>query len=159
MWYKIDINRFGVMLLPSALRRSRMYAFLKVLFCWFEKLQSEFNEYREDASKRLGLNGQVIYIEKALNDYFGFESKEIYISDVPSIQRTFYVPNDRDTVHIYDRNSLKVVYLPNGSENAQLKFIVNVPSILEDRIEDLRNIIDFNKPAGRIYTINFYDYE
>lgn len=159
MWYKIDINKFGVMLLPPVLRKSRMYAFLKVLLCWFGKLQNEFNEYREDARKRLGLNGQVIYIEKALNDYFGFESKEIYITDISSIQRTFYVPNDEDTAYIYDRDSLKVAYLSNGSENAQLKFIVNVPSSLEDRIEDIRNIIDYNKPAGRTYTINFYDYE
>ena len=159
MWYRIDINRFGVMLLPSALRRSRMYAFLKVLLCWFDKLQNEFIEYREGARKRLGLNGQVIYIEKALNDYFGFESKEIYISDIPSIQRTFYVPNNENTAHIYDRDSLKVAYLSNGSENAQLNFIVNIPSSLEGRIEAIRNIIDYNKPAGRTYTINFYDYE
>lgn len=159
MWYRIDIFKFSAMLLPPVLRKSRIFALLKVLVCWFAQLQREFLVYREDARQRMALNGQVIYIEKALNDYFLLQNPDIYISDISSFQRTFYVPQDENTAHIYDRDSLKVTYLSNGSENAQLKFIVNVPSYLADRIQDIRNIIDYNKPAGRTYTINIYDYE
>lgn len=159
MWYRIDIFRFAAMLLPPVLRRSRTFALLKVLVGGIAQLGSDFRAYRDDTGRRMALNGQVIYIEKALNDHFLLPDRTIHVSDIPSLQRTFYLPNGEDTAHVYDRGSPKVAYLSSGSENAQLKFIVNVPSYLASEINDIRNIIDYNKPAGRTYTINIYDYE
>lgn len=147
------------MLIPPVLRKNRLFSLVRALVSWFVLLQEEFEAYREDANTRMGLNGQVIYIEKALNDYFQLDPPLIYLSDIPSVLRMFYAPNEGNTAYVYDSDSLKVVYLPNGSENAQLKFIVNVPSSLSGRIEEIKNIVDYNKPAGRTYTINIYEYE
>ena len=159
MWYRIDMFKFSAMLLPPIMRKVKIFAFLKVLVSWFAQIQREFLAYREDARERMALNGQVIYIEKALNDYFLLQNPDIYISDISSFQRTFYMPEGQDTAFLYDSQSPKVTYISNESENAQLKFIVNVPSYLSDRIEEIRNIVDYNKPAGRTYTINIYNYE
>lgn len=159
MWYKIDIYKLALLILPLPLRKTRLFAFVKVLVCPFTDLVERFNQYRKNVNTRMAVNGQVIYIEKALNDYFLLPNKDIYISDISSLLRTVYLHNSSPTAYFYSENSQKKTYLSNGGENGQLKFIVNVPSYLSDRIQEIKNIVEYNKPAGRIYEIKIYDYE
>lgn len=158
MWYKIDIFKFAFLLLPPPLRKKKMFAFLKVLTLPISYLHDELMKYRDLCDSRLSVNGQVIYIEKALNDYFLLQNKDIYISDIEGIIRSAYLRNESPSNYFYNEGSNKHTYLHNGA-NGHLKFIVNVPSYLEDRIEEIKNIVEYNKPAGRVYTINIYDYE
>lgn len=159
MWYKIDIFKFAFLLLPPPLRKKKMFAFLKVLTLPISYLHDELMKYRDLCDSRLSVNGQVIYIEKALNDYFLLQNKDIYITDITGLYRSVYLRNESPSCYFYYKGSQKHTYLQNGTENVQLKFIVNVPSYLKDRIEEIKNIVEYNKPAGRVYTINIYDYE
>lgn len=162
MWYKIDIFKFAFLLLPPPLRKKKMFAFLKVLTLPISYLHDELMKYRDLCDSRLNVNGQVIYIEKALNDYFLLQNKDIYITDnnIEGIPETVYLYDEEDTpTYFYDEDSHNVTYLSDGEVNELLRFIVNVPSYLEDRIEEIKAIVEYNKPAGRLFDINIYQYD
>lgn len=162
MWYNVDIYKLGVYLLPPFLRKKRLYAFLCVFLYPFYWLCKEFKDYRKTSLQKLNVNGQVAYIEKKLNDEFELENREIYITDSGALK-----PNLSDlysdasvTMTVYPDNSEDVLYLESGNESVKSEdYIVNVPSFLEDQIERIRTLVEYNKPAGRTYKINLYDYE
>ena len=161
MWYKIDIFKFAFLLLPPPLRKKKMFAFLKVLTLPISYLHDELMKYRDLCDSRLIVNGQVIYIEKALNDYFLLQNKDIYITDynVEEITDTYLYDEGDPPTYFYDEDSVNVTYLSDGEVNDILRFIVNVPSYLENKIEEIKAIVEYNKPAGRLYEINIYQYD
>ena len=162
MWYNVDIYKLGAYLLPPFLRKKRMYAFLCVFLYPFYWLCKMFKDYRKTSLRKLNVNGQVAYIEKMLNDEFEFENREIYITDSDALK-----PNVADmyrdpsvTMTIYPESSEEKLYLESGDESIKSEdYIVNVPSFLADKLEVIKTIVEYNKPAGRTYKINVYDYE
>ena len=162
MWYNVDIYKLGAYLLPPFLRKKRMYAFLCVFLYPFYWLCKMFKDYRKTSMRKLNVNGQVAYIEKMLNDEFEFENREIYITDSDALK-----PNVADmyrdpsvTMTIYPESSEEKLYLESGDESIKSEdYIVNVPSFLADKLEVIKTIVEYNKPAGRTYKINLYDYE
>ncbi len=162
MWYNVDIYKLGAYLLPPFLRKKRMYAFLCVFLYPFYWLCKMFKDYRKTSLRKLNVNGQVAYIEKMLNDEFEFENREIYITDSDALK-----PNVADmyrdpsvTMTIYPESSEEKLYLESGDESIKSEdYIVNVPSFLADKLEVIKTIVEYNKPAGRTYKINLYDYE
>lgn len=162
MWYNVDIYKLGAYLLPPFLRKKRMYAFLCVFLYPFYWLCKMFKDYRKTSLQKLNVNGQVAYIEKMLNDEFEFENREIYITDSDALK-----PNVADmyrdpsvTMTIYPESSEEKLYLESGDESIKSEdYIVNVPSFLADKLEVIKTIVEYNKPAGRTYKINLYDYE
>lgn len=162
MWYNVDIYKLGAYLLPPFLRKKRMYAFLCVLLFPFYCLCKIFKDYRKASLQKLNVNGQVAYIEKMLNNEFELEHQEIYITDSESLRLNLsdLYSDASVTMTVYPDNSEDVLYLESGNESVKSEdYIVNVPSFLEDQIERIRTLVEYNKPAGRTYKINLYDYE
>lgn len=162
MFYNFDIYKWGLLLLPPVLRRKKLYALLTVLLKPLYDVLQRFNDFREDSIQRMNINGQVIYIEKALNDRFMLEYREIYITDAgdPMDASSVVYPDPEITMTVYGSGNASVTYLLGATEGKLgADFIVNVPSFLSDNIDDIREIVEFNKPAGRSYDINIYDYE
>ena len=162
MWYNVDIYKLGAYLLPPFLRKKRMYAFLCVLLFPFYCLSKIFKDYRKASLQKLNVNGQVAYIEKMLNNEFELEHQEIYITDSESLRLNLsdLYSDASVTMTVYPDNSEDVLYLESGNESVKSEdYIVNVPSFLEDQIERIRTLLEYNKPAGRTYKINLYDYE
>lgn len=162
MWYNVDIYKLGAYLLPPFLRKKRMYAFLCVFLYPFYWLCKMFKDYRKASLQKLNVNGQVAYIEKRLCDEFELEYRDIYIEDSNSLR-----PNVADmysdpsvTMAVYSKSAEEKLYLESGEESVKSEdYIVNVPSFLADKQEVIKTIVEYNKPAGRTYKINLYDYE
>lgn len=157
MWYRIDINKFGLHLLPMLFRRTLLYSLLKVLLIPFKYLSNAFQAYRKEVEKKLMVNGIVINIEKALNDYFLLENHDIYITSAEDIHYDAYLTNRLPTVIFHSQSSQKPTYLRNAVSENQLMIIVNVPSYLGNRLDEVKDIIEYHKPAGRLYTIKLYE--
>lgn len=162
MWYNIDIYRLGYIMLPPVLRNRRLYALLKVLLHPFFVLVTLFKNYRKSTLTTINTNGQVIYIEKALNDAFAFDYKYIYLTDTGDAQSNILYPEDANTMSVYQKGAEEVAYL-TGSNEGKLggDFIVNVPDFLDNDadLNKIKEIVEYNKPAGRGYVINVYTYE
>lgn len=162
MWYNVDIYKVAAYLLPPFLRKKKLFSFFCVLLSPFFVLVQTFKRFREYSIYKLNANGQVIYIEKYLNDYFSLEYKDIYITDsennISNISDIY--PNESITMAVYSVESGNMLYLLSGSESLKKEdYIVNVPSYLQDRINEITTLVEYNKPAGRKYTIKIYDYE
>lgn len=156
MFYDIDIYRWAWLLLPPVLRRTRIYALLCVLLLPLHRMLNAFRAYRESAIRRVNVNGQVIYIEKALNDAFSPEERGIYITDTPDDAALLY-PEAEHTLVIHEAGAAETAYV-KAEDDAKYTadYVVNVPFSLALRLEEIRAVVEYNKPAGRSYEIKTY---
>lgn len=162
MWYNLDIYKFAQYLLPPVLRKKRLFAFLCVLLLPVYVVLQAFLAFRKQCVDNMNINGQVIYIEKVLNDTFFLENKEIYLSDIPDSQFYMYTRDERIQATFHQRNEedMRQLYMCHRNEgNMEGNYIVNVPSFLEGKTDEIRRIVEKYKPSGRKYIINIYEYE
>lgn len=162
MWYNIDINKFAQHLLPPVLRKKRLFAFLKVLVYPFFLLIERFKQYREESIRKMQINGQVIFIEKILNDTYFLRNREIYITDIEERQQYMNTREEGDaliSLSMRDEGAEPVYFQMRGEGNIDGNYIVNVPSFLEAHIEEIKRICTMYKPSGRKFVINIYSYE
>lgn len=71
MIFTIDFDKWIATMLPTFLRRRRVFAFCRALCSPVVWLYGEFLNARSDHIYRLTHNGQVCYLRAALNDAFG----------------------------------------------------------------------------------------
>ena len=81
MWYNVDVYKMAAYLLPPFLRKKKLFSFFCVFLYPYFVLVQKFKSFRKSSIYKLNANGQVIYIEKYLNDYFSLEYRDIYITD------------------------------------------------------------------------------
>ena len=156
MFYDIDIYRWAWLLLPPVLRRTRLYALLCVLLLPVHQMLNSFRSYRESAIRRVNVNGQVIYVEKALNDAFSPEGRGIHITDTPDAATLIY-PETEYTFVIHEAGAAETAYVKaEGDAKYTADYVVNVPFSLALRLEEIRAVVENNKPAGRSYEIKTY---
>lgn len=162
MWYNVDVYRLGLQLLPPLMRKRVLFALLCALLCPFRMLAELFRIFRRNSLSRLNVNGQVIYIEKALNDAFELKNREIYLSDTDDLMGNSSVlyPQQEQSAVVFGGDENGTLYIPAGGDGkADGDYIVNVPSFLETDLESIKTIVEYNKPAGRRYVIKVYEYE
>lgn len=70
MWYKIDLTKFVVQLLPPILRSKFLVALLKVLVLPLSFVYDKLMGHRENVFDKLETSANVIYLEKVLNETF-----------------------------------------------------------------------------------------
>lgn len=162
MWYNVDVYKLGLQLLPPLLRKRVLFAFLCALLSPFRMLAELFGTFRRSSLSRLNVNGQVIYIEKALNEAFELKDREIYLSDTDDLMGSGSVlyPKPEGSAMVFGSDESEILYIPEGGDGkADGDYIVNVPSFLEAELESIKTIVEYNKPAGRRYVIKVYEYE
>lgn len=162
MWYNLDMYKFAQHLLPPMLRKKRMFALLCVLLLPVSLLLQAFQSFRKQSNSNMNINGQVIYIEKVLNDTFFLKNKEIYLSDIPDRQLYMYTRYEEAQTLFYQRNedaAQRFYIQQRGEGNMDGNYIVNVPSFLANKVDEIERIVEKYKPSGRKYIINIYDYE
>lgn len=79
MWYKLDILRLAVQLVPPVLRCGILISLLDVLTLPLRQIYGRFTALREAVDRRLDITAAVQYMEKALNDVFFLKDGQIYI--------------------------------------------------------------------------------
>jgi hypothetical protein len=163
MWYDLDFVKLAQHLLPPPLRKKRLFAFLRVMVLPFSMLHDRFLAYRRQSLNRLQITGQVIALEKGLNDMFFLTGNEIYITDIPSVD--FYLYNDEEPfpglVMYNDGEEAphRTYWRNDGEGRYDGDFIVNVPSFLKNYENEIRIFLDTYKVVGKKYKINIYEYE
>lgn len=162
MWYDFDILKYAQYVLRPLLRKKRIFAVVSVFLLPLIFIYTLFKSYRKQATDRLNINGQVIYIEKVLNERFFLIHREIFITDI--------IGNE---LYLYNRSEEQIPsYLHKRSERAEVKyiqqrgegnysgnFVVNIPSFLSMYELEIINLVDYYKPAGRSFVLKIYEYE
>lgn len=79
--YDIDFRELANLLTPPMLRRRRHIDWIETLLKPLEQVNFSLKKYRKDAIYKVTHNGQVVYLEKVLNDSFDPELRRIKIDD------------------------------------------------------------------------------
>lgn len=77
--FDIDFRYIVTILLPTRLRLPKTIAWLRVIVSYLKVIYTEFKIYRSKKLYEINFTGQVIYLEKKLQDTFN--CPDIYISD------------------------------------------------------------------------------
>ena len=150
MWYDFDIIKYAQYVLRPSLRKRKIFAIISIFLLPLIFIYTLFKSYRKQAINKLNINGQVIYIEKVLNDRFFLKNREIYITDIAGKESYLYHRREGGgKKHIQQR----------GEGNYSGNYMVNIPSFLSTYENEIKNLIDYYKPAGRTYVLKIYEYE
>lgn len=172
MIYDVDFDMWIATMLPSFMRRPRIFAFCRALCSPVVWIYNAFLAAQTDHKYRLGHNGQVCYLRSALNEYFdikrGFEIMDsddmgrgwVYAKDkdlprqLMAVDENLNVPTEGEefapehpTPVLSDEVRLNAPY------NA---FIVYVPSnIYTTRLDEVKAVVDTYRIPSKtpIYTI------
>lgn len=79
--YDISVKGFGLLLLPTFLRKPVMGALLYALLSPLTYIYSQFRSFQRSCDYRLYHNGQVCYLRALINDQFDPVRRRITITD------------------------------------------------------------------------------
>jgi hypothetical protein len=151
MWFNIDYNRLGILMLPTFLRKPILVNWIQVLLTPIANLHYTWKQKRLADWYKLNHTGQVCFLRKVLNDHLDVSQRRIYIEDGNAFPRKY----------IYTRAEKKPVFLGKmfiyqNSEytDTGVDFIVRAPAeIINTQIHELNALINFYKLASKRYKI------
>jgi len=148
--FNINYLKLVVLLTPPDIRKSRLLALLMALINPVRSLYGSFTNNRANNLYKLAQNGQVCYLQKALNDSFDPELRRIFIDAGSRFERQYiYTSGEQQP------NYLGKIYLqPNSSfADTGVDFKVIVPQSFDLKNHQMKALIDFYKLASKRYTI------
>jgi hypothetical protein len=151
MWFNIDYNRLGILMLPTFLRKPILVGYVQALLTPIANLHYTWKQKRLADWYKLNHTGQVCFLRKVLNDHLDVSHRRIYIEDGNAFPRKY----------IYTRAEKKPVFLGKmfiyqNSEytDTGVDFIVRAPAeIINTQIHELNALINFYKLASKRYKI------
>lgn len=151
MWYKIDFNKLILLLLPTFLRKPKLFAYLKALISPLVSLYDIWNLNRVENIKILQYNSQKCYLRGVLNDKFDPDQRRINISNTGNKSQD-YIYTEAENLPVY----LGTMWLETEFNYAgsTVDFLVNVPQeLINIKINEIAATIEFYVLAGKSYQI------
>jgi hypothetical protein len=163
----IDFILLTILLLPPLLRQDKIIAFIGVFTTCINYTQQQLQALFNQKKYQLTWNGQVMYLEKYLNDIYGTgtaiyittndentnnflfntieNNEECYAFNNSEFTNPYATPTVSDPDQVYLYNFTEIINFPS--------FIVYVPSSLIYNPIVLKNQIDQYRLAGKTYQI------
>lgn len=145
-------------MLPIVLRKPTTIGLLNAMITPVMVLQGLFNEFRRQTSYDLGINGQVCFLQKMLNDRFDVSLRRITIEDANTFQRLYlYTRNENKPISLHTRAENKPVYLFKKEDFADtgFDFYVNLNGVTltEQELVLMRILLNQYKLTTKTYQI------
>lgn len=165
--YNTNFSRLSKWLLPTFLRKTIFVAWISVFLTPIKTFAENKKKYRNNVRYKLAHNGQVIYLEKVLNEYYDIagyspydhqNTKKIYIGKGERIFPLYiYTKQEQKKKYIYTKSEQKPTYIYSKAEIEQVyaDFIVWVPATTSYIEAGIRALIDYYLDT-RIYKIKTY---
>ncbi len=157
-FYRVNMARLGVMLLPTALRGAVMTSVARLLLSPLAALAVELNKYRGERLQEIRTTGQVRILRNTLNDRLDMAERRIEIADGEDGVATY--ARQRGTMpvlFIRSRDSDRKTYvMKRGLTNGDVGFIVKLPPDVHDdpkKYADASALVKKHHLAGTTYEI------
>lgn len=150
MWYKVDWDRLVLLLLPTFLRKPKIFGYLKALISPIVSLHYRWLQMREANLKRLSYNGQRCYLRGVLNDTCDPELRRIYIQDIPELSSNYIYTPEENLDYYLDTMFLDLDFTEAGET---VDLVVYVPNEIMNKINEITAILEFYTLAGKQYKI------
>ena len=149
-----DFKKLALWLTPVWLRKANVLIFV-LAFTWpIRQLYNQFLLFVAAKIYRLSHNGQVVYLQKVLNDAFDVTLKRIWIGDFVGINRIYFWPETdlRDV----DFSVVQFFWEDSAYADSGVDFIVHIPvdvATTAPQLAYMRSLTDEYKLAGKNYNI------
>lgn len=155
--YQIDYKRLVLLLLPTFLRKPRLFAFLCALTFGISELHTKFMKNRDRNLLRIKRNGQVCYLRGMLNEELDPDSRRIRIEDSEAEGNWVFAMDEEEAYQLLVTNPGILVYSENLIIENTAFFYVSVPwnsgdTNLNNR---LRNYLNEYKLLSKKYIIHY----
>lgn len=147
-----NIEDVAINITPPRLRSYEFQALILVLLKHHKTLSNELYEVYERVRFEMAFNGQVIYLEHVLNDYFDVELRRIRIADLSVTPLYLFNQEEDNEVVYFFQSSEQPVYLNNKVEMSG-QFVIYVPAGQILNFNQFRSICNKYKLQGKTYQI------
>ena len=157
--FNLDFNKVVVWLLPRIVRTVFNVVWLKALLQPIVGIYTGidgFINYRNDVYYKLNHNGQVCYLEAALNENLDFIERRIFLTDAGGDVITLLHRDSDEEPLVLQDDATGAFVLHNDSAyyGGRYDFVVNIPyQFSEADIYQLRALVNYYKLAGKRYDI------
>lgn len=155
--FDTDIQRLGRQLLPSILRKERIYALLAALIAPLVALKDLFLKSRSGNLYRLSITPQVFSLEKMLNDRYDGLLRRIYIT-AGRFRRSKFIYTQAEQKPLFIRTKEEmpqtIIYNSSGETGfVEQSFIIHIPAGMSLNEAEVRSMVDTYKLVTRSFTI------
>jgi hypothetical protein len=160
----LDVIRDGNNIFHSVLRGGKMAAWLRIIVYPIQFISDKFDAFALDKREELRYNGQVIYLEKLLNDRFDNNLRRITITDptasVVPLPVVFRIEDDAWFNSVVINNwgqslaSDTFLIFNYADVQTQFDFVVNVPNALSPYTGVIDGLVKQYKEASKVFQIN-----
>jgi len=154
--YNVNWKRLLLWLIPTPLRKITLLSWLQVLVIPLVMVHDAFLGYRRNIIYWLGINSQVCFLEKMLNDKYDHVLRRIYIERPQTFDPQFiYTEPELKPLPIYMESENKPVFLYTDAETVagSMDFVVVIPAGLSANLVEMMALIDKNKLPDKEYYI------
>jgi len=144
--YSLHIDTLIGWALPNALRRPKLYAYLRALASPLKWLHNRLLGLRSDALFRIQTNGQVCYLRGALNRKFDPVLNRIYIEDGIEVGSVF----------IFNESENSPLYLAEFLSSSDGDFVVWCPVSLQPQEALVSSMVAAFKLVSKSYSIKYF---
>lgn len=130
--YTVNWSKLAIWNIPVPLRLPKTLAFVTALVSCINSVYNSFISHANYVDYWLGINSQVCFMEKALNDKYDFDSRGIYIEDAVEYDPLLlFLKIENKPLVLYCKSEEIEQALYTKAETAQftVDFIVFVPGI------------------------------
>jgi len=150
--------------MPKPIFKAWLYTLIQPVV----ELYYTFKAYRQNTLYRLSFTGQVIYLEKLLNDIFNNGAAGIYIQDGLLITKTFLFHKAEGCPKTYlfhkSEHGDKTYLFHKAEFNSLYEFIIKVPNTVyaqlllnnNQGLNNMKALVNLYKLAGKRFTIKSY---
>lgn len=133
--YSVNWTNLVTVLLPDFLRKDKWKAWMGVLISQVKYVYDLFIAHRDATILKVSYTGQIIYLEKRLNDKFAATSGGIYIDNVADVSRDylFNKAEGQDKVYVYNKWKVGTAYVLDNYVNYQGKIYKALGSTTGDQ--------------------------
>lgn len=155
--FQIDYKRLVLLLLPTFLRRPRLFAYLCALTFGVAELHVRFLKNRSANLLRIKRNGQVCYLRGMLNDELDPTERRIRIMDRNTEGSWVFAFNQEEAYQLFIDNPGTMVYSESLIIANTAFFYVSVPwnKNQTDLNNRLRNFLNEYKLLSKKYIIEY----
>jgi hypothetical protein len=156
-----NINFFHIVkdYLSELFEKPKHLNFLKAFVKPLSSTNQNFINFKNDIIYKISFTGQVIYLERLLNNKFDPVNRAIFIRDGNTLDRIYLrqIVEKRPPLYLRRKSESKPIYLRRKSEyDALYDFIVCIPttiSLTNALKAQMSAEIDFYRQAGMTYQI------
>lgn len=155
--YRVNWNKLAILLLPTHIRKVKIVHYLLVLMTPIKTIYYKFRTFRDLKLYDLTINGQVILLEKVLNDTFDSALRRIYITDGNTYMPPLFLEEYKNRPVIFkeegDADNPTFWAIDNLDDIISFNFFVHVPNELYYEASRMRALVNRYKAFGRTFNI------